>query len=97
MKKQIILPAITLACCLMFSSCFVNKFDVGNGAQTHVKVKKWNHYVIDGLIPVGVSDPNVMADKAKDYTVTIKFSFVNLIVSGVTGGIYTPTTTIVEK
>jgi Bor protein len=79
------------------SSCWVNRFDVGKGAQSNVKVRQWNHYLIGGLIPVGQSDPKQMAAGAKDYTVTIKHSFVNLLVSYVTGGIYAPTTTIVKK
>ncbi|MEZ4956287.1 MAG: Bor family protein [Saprospiraceae bacterium] len=78
-------------------SCYVNTFNVGKGSQTGVKVKKMNHYLIYGLAPVGVSDPQQMAGGATDYTVTIQHSFVDGLLNAITFGIYTPTTTIVTK
>jgi hypothetical protein len=49
------------------------------------------------LIHVGVSKPEVMAGGAKDYTVVTKHSFVNGLLSSLTFGIYSPTTTTVTK
>ncbi|MET3980401.1 hypothetical protein ABIB62_003002 [Mucilaginibacter sp. UYP25] len=83
--------------CLSFSSCYVNTFKVGKGAQSNVKVSKWNHYVLFGLAPVGVSDPNTLAGGAQDYTVTIQHSFVNGLLNAITFGLYSPTTTTVTK
>jgi hypothetical protein len=39
----------------------------------------------------------MMAGGAKDYTVNIQHSFIDGLLSGLTGGLYTPTTTTVTK
>jgi hypothetical protein len=97
MKKYLLLVSVALFVSLTFTSCYVNTFNVGKGAQTNVSVTKWNHYLIDGLVPLEVSDPTKMAGGAADYTVTIKHSFVNGLLTSITFGIYTPTTTVVTK
>jgi hypothetical protein len=53
--------------------------------------------VIYGLAPVGISNSKQMADGAENYTVHTIQSFVNGLVSAITFGIYTPTTTTVTK
>lgn len=83
--------------CVCFSSCYVNTFNVGKGAQSNQSVSKWNHYVLFGLAPVGVSNPNELAGGATDYTVTIQHSFVNGLLNAITFGLYSPTTTTVTK
>lgn len=70
---------------------------MGQGAQGNSQITKWNHYVIYGLAPVGVSDSKQMAAGAENYTVHTRHSFVNGLVSALTFGIYTPTTTTVTK
>lgn len=98
MKKLITISLSLVLMATTLTSCYVNKFNIGAGAPIKsVKVKKWNHYLIDGLIPIGTADPQVMAGGAKDYSVTIKHSFVNLLVGMITGGIYTPTVTLIRK
>lgn len=98
MIKKISIQLAGLAMSVMlFSSCYTYSTVVGKGAQGSQSVSKWNHYVIYGLAPVGVSDAKVLAGGATDYTVTTKQSFVNGLISGITFGIYTPTTTIVTK
>jgi len=94
--KKIFYSAAVIAV-MSFSSCYVNTFNVGKGAQSNVSVSKWNHYLIEGLAPVSVSNPSELAGGATDYTVTIKHSFVNGLLSALTFGIYTPTTTVVTK
>lgn len=96
MKK---VKQLAYACALVvgMSSCYVNTFNVGNGAQKGIEVKKMNHYLIAGLAPISVSNPSEMAGGAKDYTVTIKHTFVDGLINAVTFGIYTPTTTVVTK
>lgn len=89
--------AVAFSAAIMLTSCYSYTSVVGNGGQGTQKVTKWNNYVIGGLIPVGVSDSKVMAAGATDYTVTTKHSFVNMLVGGVTFGIYSPTTTTVTK
>ncbi|TRW23271.1 hypothetical protein FMM05_13815 [Flavobacterium zepuense] len=97
MKKAIKVTALAFAMGMMLTSCYTYTTVVGKGAQGSTEVKKWNTYVIYGLIPAGVSDAKEMAGGATDYTVTVKHSFVNGLLAGITFGIYTPTTTIVTK
>ena len=82
---------------VMLTSCFSYTSVVGKGAQGNASVTQWNHYVIGGLAPVGVSDSKVMAAGAEDYTVFTRQSFVNGLIAALTFSIYTPTTTTVTK
>ncbi len=97
MKKFCINSICLFLCCLSLTSCYVNRFDIGKGAQSNVEVRKANHYFIGGLVPAGVSNPAQMANGANDYNVTIVHTFLDVVISGITFGIYTPTTTIVKK
>lgn len=94
-KKSIQFFAASFAAAILLTSCYSYTSVVGKGAQGNTKVTKWNHYVIQGLAPVGVSDSQEMANGAKDYTVFTRLSFVNGLVSALTFGIYTPSTTTV--
>ena len=87
----------TLLCSLLMTSCYTYTSVVGDGAQGNKEVTKWNHYVVYGLAPVGVSNSKEMAAGAENYEVTTRQTFVNGLVSGLTFGIYTPTTTTVKK
>lgn len=96
-KKTFKMLGLLLLSSSLFTSCYTYTSVVGEGAKGNQGVTKWNHYVIYGLAPVGVSDSKAMADGATDYTVTTSQSFVNGLVSGLTLGLYTPTTTTVKK
>lgn len=78
-------------------SCYTYTHTVGEGAQTQVEVKEKNHYFIYGLAPGKLSNPTEMAGGAADYKVTTKHTFVDGLLNAITFGIYTPTTTIVQK
>lgn len=97
MKRIVLKGAFIFIASTMMTSCYVQTHVVGKGAQGNEKVKKWNHYVIGGLVPVGVSKPEELAGGAQDYTVVNKMSFLNGLLSGITFGIYAPTTTEVTK
>ncbi|MCG9793456.1 Bor family protein [Flavobacterium algicola] len=97
MKRTFKILSIAFAISITLSSCFTYTSVVGKGAQGSTEVTKWNHYVIGGLAPVGVSDSNAMADGATDYTIVTKQSFVNGLIAALTFSIYTPTTTTVTK
>ncbi|MBC2839494.1 Bor family protein [Robiginitalea sp. SC105] len=97
MKNSMKLMASLFAMCLLLSSCYSYTSVVGSGAQGNQQVTKWNHYVVYGLAPVGVSDSKEMADGAENYTVHTRHSFINGLVASLTFGIYTPTTTTVTK
>ncbi|MCS7019617.1 MAG: Bor family protein [Cytophagales bacterium] len=72
-------------------------YNVGKGAQSGVEVRAKNHYLLFGLAPINTSDPTKMAGGATDYTVTVVHTFVDGLLNAITGGLYTPTTTIVKK
>jgi hypothetical protein len=97
MKTKILNVAAVLLLSLLMSSCFTYTMTVGTGSQTGMEVKEMNHYLIGGLAPISVSDPKVMAGNAVNYEVSILHTFVDGLISVVTAGIYTPTTTIVKK
>ncbi len=96
-KKSMKMAAILFAVSILLTSCYSYTSIVGNGAQGNSQTTKWNHYVIYGLAPVGVSDSKQMAGGTENYTVHTRQSFVNGLVSALTFGIYTPTTTTVTK
>ena len=97
MKKMFTRLAVAFSVAVLLSSCYSYTSVVGNGAQGQQQTTKWNHYVIGGLAPVGVSDSKAMAAGATDYTVHTRHTFVNMLVGGLTFGIYSPTTTTVTK
>lgn len=86
-----------IAASVLLTSCYTYTTVVGKGAQGSQETVEWNHYVIFGLAPVGVSDAQQMAGGAEDYTVTTQHSFITGLISGLTFGIYTPTVTKVKK
>ncbi|WP_211296694.1 Bor family protein [Polaribacter butkevichii] len=88
---------VVFASSMLLTSCYSYTSVVGEGAKGNSQTTQWNHYVVYGLAPVGVSDSKQMAGGAKDYTVHTRQSFVNGLVSALTFGIYTPSTTTVTK
>ena len=96
-KKTMKMMTVVFAASMLLTSCYSYTSVVGKGAQGNSQTTKWNHYVIYGLAPVGVFDSKQMADGAENYTVHTRQSFVNGLVSAITFGIYTPTTTTVTK
>ena len=97
MKKLFSVLAISTALSLMMSSCYSHKFVVGNGPQTGVDVTGKNNFFVLGLIPGKVSDPQKMAGNTEDFEVTEVQTFVDGLLGVITLGIYTPTTTKVQK
>ena len=97
MKRTFKVLSVAFAMSIMLTSCYSYTSVVGKGAQGSAEVTKWNHYVLGGLAPVGVSDSKEMADGATDYTVHTRHTFINGLVSSLTFGIYNPTTTTVTK
>lgn len=96
-KKTIGKFAAVFCSVILLTSCYSYTTIVGEGAQGNQSTSKWNHYVVYGLAPVGVSDAKEMAGGAENYTVHTSQTFVNGLVNMLTFGIYTPTTTTVTK
>ena len=96
-KKSIKMMVILFASSQLATSCYSYTSVVGEGAQGNTKTTEWNHYVVYGLAPVGVSDAKEMAGGAENYTVHTRQTFVNGLVAALTFGIYTPTVTTITK
>jgi len=88
---------LILVSSFLMTSCFTYTSVVGEGAQGNQEVTAWNHYVVYGLAPVSISDSNKLADGAENYEVKTEQTFVNGLISAITFGIYTPTTTTIKK
>lgn len=97
MKKKLFHLSLASVLCFSMASCYSLSYAVGSGSQTGVEVTEKNHYVIAGLAPIKTSDPTKMAGDAKNYQVTITHTFIDGLLNVLTGGLYTPTTTIVKK
>ncbi|MEM9896172.1 MAG: Bor family protein [Bacteroidota bacterium] len=97
MKKGIKSFAMAAVIMVVLSSCYSYTSVVGSGAQGSSETKEWNHYILFGLAPVGLSDSKQMAGGAENYEVTTKTTFINGLLAGLTFSLYTPTTTIVKK
>lgn len=97
MKKSISSLALILTISLFSTSCYTLTYSVGNGAQTGIEMKEKNHFLVYGLAAIKTSDPTTMAKGASDYDVTVTHSFIDGLISAITFGIYTPTTTKVVR
>ncbi|QDO92719.1 hypothetical protein FNB79_01590 [Formosa sediminum] len=96
-KKTMKMMTVVFASSMLLTSCYSYTSVVGEGAKGNAQTTAWNHYVVYGLAPVGVSDSKEMAKGATDYNVTTRQTFVNGLVAALTFGIYTPTTTTVTR
>ena len=97
MKRSLRMMSIIFAVSLLLTSCYSYTSVVGEGAQGTEEVTEWNHYVLFGLAPVDVSDSQAMAEGADNYTVHTRQSFLNGLLSAITFGLYSPTTTTVTR
>ncbi|SHM73685.1 Bor family protein [Chryseobacterium polytrichastri] len=97
MKKTLRMMTVAFTASILLTSCYSYTSVVGKGALGTQKVKKWNHYFIEGLAPGNISNSRAMAGTTENYTVETKQTFVNGLIAAVTFGIYTPTVTTVTK
>lgn len=97
MKKQLCKLFFIFGIAISLTSCYTYTFNVGDGAQSGATVKGKNHYFIGGLAQGQQSDHTELAGNATDYTVTIQHTFVDGLIQALTLGIYTPTSTIIQK
>ena len=98
MKKTFFLIACAVFGAVLFTSCYGTKVLVGNiePKEPVVEVQKeWNHHIIYGLVPLenATMKASEYTDGANNYVVKTNQSFLNMLVSCLTFGIYTPTQT----
>jgi len=81
---------------LFLSSCYTYSVDYGKGPQKHIQTEEIdNHYFLYGLVPGVVEAPVEPDSGAADYRVTVETTFIDGLISYITMGIYTPTTTFI--
>ena len=97
MKNKFLSFALVCLLSLSMASCYTVSYAVGSGSQTGETIMEKNHYLIAGLAPIKTANPTQMAGDAKNYQVTISHTVVDGLINILTGGLYTPTTTIVKK
>jgi predicted small secreted protein len=97
MKKRGLKLVLLLAISFILTSCYTLTFSVGRGAVGGNVVTEKNHYLICGLVPLRTCDPAQMAGGSANYTVTVEHTFIDGLLSAITGGIYSPTTVTVTK
>ncbi len=97
MKKPLTVIFVSIALSTLMSSCYSHKFVIGEGPKTGIDVTAKNNFFLYGLIEGKVSDPQNMAGEAENFEVTEVHTFVDGLLGILTFGIYTPTTTTVQK
>ena len=97
MKNKFLFFALVCTLSLSMASCYTVSYAVGSGSQTGETIMEKNHYLVAGLAPIKTANPTQMAGDAKNYQVTISHTVVDGLINILTGGLYTPTTTIVKK
>jgi len=97
MKKMILRIAVVVVIAISMASCYTVTMTVGQGPQTGLEIERKNHYVIGGLVALSTADIKEMAGTSKNYSVTISHTILDGFIAALTGGLYTPTTTIVKK
>ena len=79
---------------LLLAGCYkteLTNFGGGNDAPGP-QVKVWTHSVIVGLIPLSEVDVRKACGGKGAYSISTRQNVWNLLLAGVTSGIYTPTT-----
>ena len=90
-RKVGLLP-ISIALLLAVGGCYEHTFTVGGGAPRGPLVyDHWQNYWLDGLIGHTKVDLDEICPSGRA-TIVAKQTFLNGLVAGLTGGIYTPTT-----
>ncbi|MDR3137902.1 MAG: Bor family protein [Tannerellaceae bacterium] len=87
----------TCACIGLLTSCYTAEVVVGHPKPPYIKAGSFkNHHLIGGLISVGHRhDAKKLAGDVDNYVVQHQWSFIDGLVSVITYGLYTPTTTTI--
>lgn len=91
LKKHLLLLTLLVMSCLLLPSCMTTKTSVGayqekQGKEyTYAKGKQF--WLFWGIMPLGRTNVNTPGDG--DCEITTKFTFGDVLISGLTGGIVT--------
>ena len=83
---------LILGLALLFQSCYVHQYTYGDGAQKGIEATKKQHNFLGGLVSGTTPDVKELANGEEDFEVTQKFTFIDLLISNITFGIWNPTT-----
>lgn len=98
MKKLIALSLLVLMVFISSEGCFTQTITVGNGGTGTEEIEKQSWYALWGLIPLNKFDASELAEGSKDYTVEVKTTFMDALVSVFTGIVtIAPRTVTVSK
>ena len=94
MKKTFVC-ALSICAMMMLQSCYVQNISVGMSENEPVKqvAKVKNHYFIDGLITPKSDAAKNYVSNDKQFRMKTKITFWDGFFTGLTFGIYTPSTT----
>lgn len=89
---------LILVCLFGLTACYNTRLVVGNISATDPVIRVntvWNHHLIYGLVPLdnATMKTNEFIANQPNYVIRTYTSFLNALVSSLTGGIYTPTST----
>ena len=93
MKKKLITFCVLA---LFLASCAAHTHVVGSGSSGGNTVTKRQLYII-AIVPINDIDTNALAGSATDYTIVTKQTFVDGLISALTGGIITIRSVSVTK
>ena len=85
MLKKLISFCLIITMVFLIIGCFTINHVVGNGAQGSQVTEQRQWFVLWGLVPINEVDSKAMADGAADYTITDEITFVDGVISIVTG------------
>jgi hypothetical protein len=85
MFKKAVILALIFVMAASTIGCYTCIHRVGNGAQGNNVQKAGQWYALWGLVPINTVDTNVMAAGATDYTIKTQHTFLDLIISAITG------------
>ena len=92
MKKYLLI----LLCSLCATSCYTSRLLVGDVRRNEPMIevsKQHNAHYIGGLVKTGKSFSQDHIGDAQNYAITTRYGFGDMMLSVITAGIYTPTTT----
>lgn len=94
--KRVVFLACMLCAVLMLESCYSSSVCMGNMKPETPAIKVstvHNHHFLSGLIGEGKMRAKDYLEGEKDYKVKHQITFVDGLLSSITFGIYTPSTT----
>jgi len=97
MRKNILTLILVATIAFATTSCYTTINTIGAGGKGGASVSKKQWYLIGGLIPLNEADGGKLAGGAKDYTLKTQHSFVDMLISGITGSLISVQTVTVTK